>query len=464
MSYIYDDEDDLEVRFPPNRGRAPVIYPEAAYGRPTAPYYAHHHSGGGYLVPNASIPRRARSTGHRPSDPGPAPVIVNNRIYNVEDDQPQYLAAAPRRRSRSRSHSYSRRSSSHSRRSSRSSHGDYELERIRERARLEAQIQLQLETVRNKELHSDRTRESARREYEALSREKEFQDREIERAKEKTRREVEMEIEQERKRIEYEQDKALSWARQKYEHESSRARKVREDAELEKAKKELAAFKHEKEREAEERRIKEELELKRLKEEKKKAEEKERAKKEAEKAVEEFKIKEAEKRAKEKKEKEEREKEYARRLEEDLRKSGIDERQIALITKKKEPIDPSRPTYTRMSRKHLSIETLRAHRIDYEFDQVRNDSHSSKRYANESPQDPDYILIKRWVPEYEQDILWTHTRTIREHRHPTMLALEGRRHRHGETEFEWVKKEKKVRKPSPSPLLTFLAGGSSTRR
>lgn len=324
-------------------------------------------------------------------------------------------------------------------------------------------MQVQLETIRNKDLHGDRARDNARREYEELMRERELKDREIERAKEKTRREVEIEIEQERKRIEYEHDKALSWARQKYEHESSRARKIREDAELEKAKKELAAFKHEKEREAEERRIKEELELKRLKEEKKKAEEKERAKKEAEKAVEEFKIKEAEKRAEEKKEKEEREKEYARRLEEDLRKSGIDERQIALITKKKEPIDPNRPTYTRMSRKHLSIETLRAHRIDYEFDQVRKHPRNSRRYTNHPPQDPDYILIKRWVPEYEQDILWTHTRTIREHRHPTMLALEGTRHHHRETDFEWVKK-KKVRKPSPSPLLTFLAGGSSTRR
>ncbi|CAG8980049.1 hypothetical protein HYALB_00009258 [Hymenoscyphus albidus] len=446
MSYSWDeDEDDLHVRFPPpNRGRPPVIYGEAPY-RPAAPYYAPHHAAGGYLVPNASIPRRARSTGHRPSDPGPAPVIVNNRIYNVEDDQPHYLAAAPPRR-RSRSRSYSRRSS-HSRHSSRSSHGDYEIERIRERARLEAQMQVQLDTMRNKDQLSERVRAEARREYGELQREKEIQDRELDRAREKTRREVEMEMMQEKQRREYEQDKARDRARREYEHESSRARKIREDAENEKAKKELAAFKAEKEREAEERRIKEELELKRLKEEKKKAEEKERAKKEAEKAVEEFKIKEAEKRAKEKKEKEERDKEYARRLEEDLRKSGIDERQIALITKKKEPIDPSRPTYTRMSRKHLSIETLRAHRIDYEFDQ-----------------DPDYILIKRWVPEYEQDILWTHTRTIRKHRHPTMLALEGRRHRHGDTEFEWVKKEKKTRKPSPSPLLTFLAGGSSTRR
>jgi hypothetical protein len=35
------------------------------------------------------------------------------------------------------------------------------------------------------------------------------------------------------------------------------------------------------------------------------------------------------------------------------------------------PIDPSRPVYTKMSRRHLSLETLRAHKIDYEIDQVR---------------------------------------------------------------------------------------------
>lgn len=31
-------------------------------------------------------------------------------------------------------------------------------------------------------------------------------------------------------------------------------------------------------------------------------------------------------------------------------------------------------------------------------------------------QDPDYVLIKRWVPEYEQDFLWAQTKAIREGR------------------------------------------------
>ncbi|RAL58055.1 hypothetical protein DID88_009689 [Monilinia fructigena] len=56
-----------------------------------------------------------------------------------------------------------------------------------------------------------------------------------------------------------------------------------------------------------------------------------------------------------------------------------------------------------MSRKHLSVETLRVYGIDYETDR----------------EDPEFLLIKRWVPEEEQDILWTHTRQLRE----TRLAI-----------------------------------------
>jgi len=114
-------------------------------------------------------------------------------------------------------------------------------------------------------------------------------------------------------------------------------------------------------------------------------------------------------------------------------------------------------------------------------------------------QDPEYVLIKRWVPgschspfphstdplllrflkpafiaklciqqnrvltlllEHEQDLLWNHTREIRELRQPTnILAIEGKK-KHHEPEFEFVRKKKHhERKPSPSALLTYLAGG-----
>jgi hypothetical protein len=35
------------------------------------------------------------------------------------------------------------------------------------------------------------------------------------------------------------------------------------------------------------------------------------------------------------------------------------------------PVDPARPVYTRMARRHLSLETLRVHSIDYDIDSVR---------------------------------------------------------------------------------------------
>jgi hypothetical protein len=61
---------------------------------------------------------------------------------------------------------------------------------------------------------------------------------------------------------------------------------------------------------------------------------------------------------------------YRVRLEEDLKRSGMDERQIAAVLRKERPNDPNQPTYTRMSRRHLSVETLNRYRIDYEFDRI----------------------------------------------------------------------------------------------
>jgi hypothetical protein len=78
-------------------------------------------------------------------------------------------------------------------------------------------------------------------------------------------------------------------------------------------------------------------------------------------------------------------------------------------------------------------------------------------------------LIKRWVPEYEQDFLWNHTRELREMRlraqQPTVtvLAIEDgkkhKHHKHGDDEFEIVRKHKSKRGKSPAPLFQFIAGG-----
>jgi hypothetical protein len=69
-------------------------------------------------------------------------------------------------------------------------------------------------------------------------------------------------------------------------------------------------------------------------------------------------------------------------------------------------------------------------------------------------------LIKRWVPEWEQDQLWKHTKYIRQKR-GKMLMIEEKKHGRDDPEFEWVRKksDKKERRRSKSPsLLMYLAG------
>jgi len=415
MSRYYDeDEEEVDIRI--HRGRAspqPVVYPEHRYRPAPRPYY---NQGSNYLVPaiTSQSVHRSRSTGYRrpisPPSPAPqaAPIVINNRIYNdYEDDD--YLALAPPQRNRSRSRSRPSSFAADPRE-------HYELDRTRR----------ELEEYRSVHTRDEYEKDKVRRELEAYRSVHTRDEYEIE----KTRRELELyKIEKDRLREEDRIKKQIAAAK--------------EDVELDKTRRELQAYKAEKEKEAEEKRMKKEMELQRLRDEKKADEEKRRLKKESDAAIEKYKLEEAEKAAKEKKEKEEREIEYQKRLQEDLRKSGMDERQISVVLKKDKGVDPNRPTYTRMSRRHLSIETLNRYRVDYEFDQ-----------------DPDYVLIKRWVPEYEQDFLWSHTREIRERRQPVMLSIEGKsHHHHSEPEFEFIRKKKHERKPSPSPLLTFLAGG-----
>ncbi|RYP77533.1 hypothetical protein DL771_001106 [Monosporascus sp. 5C6A] len=98
-------------------------------------------------------------------------------------------------------------------------------------------------------------------------------------------------------------------------------------------------------------------------------------------AIEEYRKEDAERKLKERNEAGELEKEYKGTVEEQLLKHGLDEKEINGNLEDK-PI----PTYTRMARRHVSLETLRVYNIDYLIDE-----------------DPDYVLIKRWVPEEEQD-------------------------------------------------------------
>lgn len=246
--------------------------------------------------------------------------------------------------------------------------------------------------------------------------------------------------------------------------ERRREKETREEEELRRAKKELDEIKRREEKEAEEERLAREYEIKRLEKEKKAAEEKAKREKADKEAVERFMLEQAEKERKEREEKERAEKEYQRRLQEDLINSGVDEKHIKAIIKKEKipeekpekPKGKERATYTRMARRHLSIEALNAFRIDFEYDQ-----------------DPNYVLIKRWVPEEEQDQLWNYTRIIRERRmvlpvhttdiQKTVVNQEHVVHHHHRSkskskgdDFIFVKK-KRERSRSPS-LLMYLAG------
>ncbi|KAG5796277.1 hypothetical protein H9Q69_004703 [Fusarium xylarioides] len=93
----------------------------------------------------------------------------------------------------------------------------------------------------------------------------------------------------------------------------------------------------------------------------------------------------------------------------------------------------SRPTYTRFARRHLSLETLREFNINFDFDA-----------------DPEYVLVKRWVPEAEQDRMWKHTKNIREKRGEPLLK-ETPNHR-GEPQHEWVRKKDRQQTRSPQRL------------
>jgi hypothetical protein len=401
-SYSYSDDEDIDIRVARGGGRP--VYVDSRQ-RPRS-YYA---TGGGppYLVPEQrtviTTRERSRSRDRRsspPSAPPPAPVIINNRIYNDMSSDEDVAG-----------------------------HGRLQLARPR-RSHSRSRPSSQLMTKEEYEL------ERAKRELDSL-------------------------------RL----DQASK------EKQSRTEKELREEAELRRAKRELEEIRAREDRQKEEARIKRELELQRLKEQEREEAEKKRREKEAQEAVDRYRKKEMERQKKEEEEKKAQEKEYQRRLQEDLIKSGLDEKQIAAIMKKEkvpeareERADGPRPTYTRMARRHLSIETLRTFHIEYDLDNVRSLKPSkipfvSTAEADEltgwAPQDPEFILIKRWVPEWEQDTLWKHTKYVREKRSKLLVTIDDRKprhHHHREPEFEWVRKKSDRRRSKSPSLLMYLAG------
>ncbi|KAM0486758.1 hypothetical protein ACHAPX_000021 [Trichoderma viride] len=461
-----------------------------------------------------------------PPAPAPAPIIINNRIYNEHDSdeedefyrrsrRPAAVPVVYRRSSRSRSRSRSRSSSrsSHGPRSGKMTRDDWEAEQARRDLELmrinqdrekedrrrekeyreEAELRLtqrQLEVIKKREADED-AEKRIKMEIEFKQKELEFQRHKDREAEEEQQKRLRMEFEFKQKELEFKRHKETEAAA---EEKRKRDKEYRDETELRHAQLALEGIKK-REAEAElEKRIKKEMELKRLKEEEEAAEEKRRRDALAHDAVERYKKAEADRIAHEQKIREQNDKEYKRRLHDDLLKSGLDEHAIeAILSQKKVQKAPApalppppgmapgmppgmppgmahppgnmamvpalpapelhmeRHTYTRMARRYLSIETLRTFNIDFEFDA-----------------DPEYVLVKRWVPEWEQDQFWEHTKQVRERRTSrTTLMVEDTRHsshshhRSKSTDVEIVRKKSKhdrKRSKSPGPLLMYLAG------
>ncbi|ERT00210.1 uncharacterized protein SPSK_09204 [Sporothrix schenckii 1099-18] len=442
----YDDEDEIDVRvFRRNKEASPPPPRVIARPPPVQGYYA---TGPAFLAAERTVATRPRSRS-RERRSSPPPVIINN--YNTQhsdddSDSGHHGQLVPRRQGRSHSRAPS---------SDFMSREEYELEKARRELHemkirnAHANEELELHVRRN-----DREEwELQQARHELAHYRAEEHDRER-----KLRQQEEVEMARAKRELD-----AIKATQDKERSERMREKEYKSHAELERAKRELEEIRRREDRELEEKRIKKDLELKALEAQKKAQDEKERREKMEKEAIERYKVKEAERIAKEKAEKEENEREYKRRLQEDLLRSGVDEKDIKAILDKKS-VKPEknekkrtdinieiggpvaqRPTYTRMARRHLSIETLNYYHIDFDYDQ-----------------DPEYILVKRWVPEEERQFWWQHTKTIRENRKVVLKIEDGGKHHHHhhlEPEFEWVRKKERRRSRSKSPgLLMYLAG------
>ncbi|KAL8694365.1 MAG: hypothetical protein Q9218_001002 [Villophora microphyllina] len=88
--------------------------------------------------------------------------------------------------------------------------------------------------------------------------------------------------------------------------------------------------------------------------------------------------------------------------------SGHHDNAIVKIEEHMKVVDLGRPTYIKVHRRHLSPDTLDAYGLPWEWDD----------------RDSNYIVIKRWINENDQDKLFEHTRKLREQRLLTNTAVE----------------------------------------
>ncbi|KAL8795228.1 MAG: hypothetical protein Q9195_002239 [Heterodermia aff. obscurata] len=155
-------------------------------------------------------------------------------------------------------------------------------------------------------------------------------------------------------------------------------------------------------------------------------------------AIEEHNAKVLEEQMKQKQKEEEEEKAFNERMRLTLIKAGYSEDSIEKTLKGKKGekgdkgqkiMDLTRPTYIKVHRKYLSPDTLDLYNLPWQWDDVSNARSPSEAQANVKKRDVNYIVIKRWIPEHEQDILFEHTQSLREGRRQTSALVEIKKER-----------------------------------
>lgn len=172
-----------------------------------------------------------------------------------------------------------------------------------------------------------------------------------------------------------------------------------------------------------------------------------------------FLLKQKQKEEEEKAAKEKQEKELEEAMRKRLAHFGFQDNQIQAMIRPEEaaklqqgmsPANPLRlthqPTYVKVSKEHLAIDTLLYYDIPYEVDRVSSTTPYLFRILIVSQADPNYIIIMREMEPRETEILFEHTRRLRTRGGSRLLIEE--RNDHGKNDYAWVRRRKPSRSPS----------------
>lgn len=316
----------------PMRGR-PISMAEDHWDRDYSPY-AHHHS------PRPHYREHSRPGAHASPPREPSP--FHDWRHELETERlKRELEDLKREKDREAQEERIRK--------------EFALEQARkEKERHDEETRLLLEQAKRKK---ERQEEETRILFEQAKKNKERQEEEERIVRERNRKQKEREEEQERLKREL----MSAHEREKREREAEEER-IKNEIMLKEEKKK-------RERKAEEERIKNEIMIEQAKKEAKKKEEEEQMKAIREQAILDWQRKEREKTEKEKQEQEKRDAEYKERLKRDF---GLSETQVANIIKRDNDnaVDLRRVTFTKISKRHVSIETLKAYNLPYKEDDV----------------------------------------------------------------------------------------------